>query len=138
MSEELQWGRGFSTAESTTTALPWRPICSGFNGAAVFQPRKGGAAEGVEPALPGFNGAAVFQPRKVLNERSPQGGVVGFNGAAVFQPRKGRFQQLDATHKSWLQWGRGFSTAERRCPVALGLLFHPGFNGAAVFQPRKG
>ena len=36
----LQWGRGFSAAESPRDARPSAP-CGGFNGAAAFQPRRG-------------------------------------------------------------------------------------------------
>ena len=38
--EVLQWGRGLSTAEMLAVPPPIVAAHSGFNGAAVFQPRK--------------------------------------------------------------------------------------------------
>ena len=38
---------------------------------------------------------------------------VSFNGAAVFQPRKALQSVASMGAKAELQWGRGFSTAER-------------------------
>ena len=86
--------------------------------------------------LIGFNGAAVFQPRKV-GDRSRSGpGHDSFNGAAVFQPRKGILAAFEPPQFVRLQWGRGFSTAERCLPARLRCRTRR-FNGAAVFQPRK-
>ena len=70
---------------------PVRLRLRSFNGAAVFQPRKG--ERGIVPdglPRPSFNEAAVFQPRKVA-ALLPRNVAEGdrFNGAAVFQPRKG-------------------------------------------------
>src|SRR5579872_2132427 len=109
----------------------------------------------------GFNGAAIFQSRKGLWYPSGTGSVDGFNGAAIFQSRKGCVVSWmsvlsdplqwgrdfsiaerpsardDAPNTDWLQWGRDFSIAERwnGQPLAIG---DAGFNGAAIFQSRKG
>ena len=64
--DELQWGRGLSTAEIPAgSALPVT-LDFRFNGAAVFQPRKYDQRLLVGTLCPGFNGAAVFQPRKFV------------------------------------------------------------------------
>ena len=108
----------------------------GFNGAAVFQPRKD--CQSLDATLcPGcFNGAAVFQPRKASVSLS--------SSLTLFLLQWGRgLSTAEGTplHSSWcgidqLQWGRGLSTAEGRS--SSGYRGGPGrFNGAAVFQPRK-
>ena len=127
----LQWGRGLSTAEIAPRTDPASGL--GFNGAAVFQPRKS-ALNGARDGRSGFNGAAVFQPRKFVQPTNRllvtqlQWGR-GLSTAEIF-PSSGRDQRV------WLQWGRGFSTAE----ISAVLTAHVdpfSFNGAAVFQPRK-
>ena len=60
----------------------------------------------------GFNGAAVFQPRKRHGRTRVRRRHQGFNGAAVFQPRKRQLTVTGWGNISVLQWGRGFSTAE--------------------------
>ena len=85
----LQWGRGLSTAESTMRpSVPATAAC--FNGAAVFQPRKG-------------CNVPVFIASRIRC----------FNGAAVFQPRKAAARVASSSADCRLQWGRGLSTAER-------------------------
>ena len=153
LGESLQWGRGFSTAESRVGVRRsfWAFPC--FNGAAVFQPRKGGettygyrrsrASMGPRffnrgkwswlhwrPVALGFNGAAVLQPRKDIGVGSTAGRNGRFNGAAVFQPRKGLGIRPQHAERSQLQWGRGFSTAERS---TLGAVSVP---EAASMGPR--
>ena len=108
----LQWCRGFSAAESRLTLrLPDLDLGC-FNGAAAFQPRKGGGrgSRAGPPAC--FNGAAAFQPRKAPGAVDVSVGSGSFNGAAAFQPRK--------VH----------------CMIWLARMWIC-FNGAAAFQPRK-
>ena len=61
----LQWGRGFSAAESATTSHWHCNMRWCFNGAAAFQPRKGWRRSPMLDDTISFNGAAAFQPRKV-------------------------------------------------------------------------
>ena len=82
----LQWGRGFSAAESSTGL-------SGTDCIYLLQWGRGfSAAESCGTAtLPGesggrFNGAAAFQPRK-WPSHTPSGKSWGLR-AAAFQPRK--------------------------------------------------
>ncbi len=60
----LQWGRGLWTAESLPRLRSDAKRRDGFNGAAVFGPRreKSGAEPPAKPFC--FNGAAVFGPRR--------------------------------------------------------------------------
>ena len=62
----LQWSRGLSTAEGTTTARCGTHLrTGGFNGAAVFRPRRGSAWRcAARRSRRSFNGAAVFRPRR--------------------------------------------------------------------------
>ena len=186
----LQWGRGFSTAESRRTRMRRLQRQSGFNGAAVFQPRKvAGLLERrqqgqrasmgprffnrgkrVGPAVPDLRLLASMGPRFFNRGKLPQGhadvlraaasmgprffnrgkgiakgtivdrlsasmgprffnrgktvpacsrlcGRSRFNGAAVFQPRKASVRWPAAWRGGRLQWGRGFSTAERELSV---------------------
>ena len=108
VSLQLQWGRGLSTAEigSSATAMrrrrasmgprsfnrgnriaepARRPMQTGFNGAAVFQPRKSTGRE--EAAREASMGPRSFN-RGNGTERCHAWNCRCFNGAAVFQPRK--------------------------------------------------
>src|SRR5207302_740679 len=60
----LQWGRGLSTAESRGNHHARHDGAGGFNGAAVFRPRKELAFHANAIKIRSFNGAAVFRPRK--------------------------------------------------------------------------
>ena len=108
----------------------------------------------------GFNGAAVFQPRKhclwvECNHRGSRlqwgrgfstaetsDGFPGLPKQALLQWGRGfstaetRNTRTGESGPGWLQWGRGFSTAET-FPAWARVATTPGFNGAAVFQPRK-
>ena len=59
----LQWGRGFSAAESLVECVECGQR-DGFNGAAAFQPRKVWPSACAVWVWGRFNGAAAFQPRK--------------------------------------------------------------------------
>ena len=78
----LQWGRGHSTAE--TTSGPLRTSAC-FNGAAVIQPRKR------DPGVMPWTSTASMGPRSFNRGNALADGVRTsgrFNGAAVIQPRK--------------------------------------------------
>ncbi len=122
----------------------------GFNGAAVFQPRKFDLSsltalpEGLLQWGRGLSTAEILidagagkkhrgasmGPRSFNRGNLPQvmrwsETVRCFNGAAVFQPRKLRLSIPVYTNFGLLQWGRGLSTAEiqpRRHRHALGDL----------------
>ena len=131
----------------------------GFNGAAVFQPRKwrrpgargSQAVASMGPrsfnrgndrtSLRGIAGYAASMGPRSFNRGNrtrtgPGDGKCGFNGAAVFQPRKSHWQRPVIAMVTMLQWGRGLSTAEMCLGAASGMRWSC-FNGAAVFQPRK-
>ena len=128
--------RLFSRGEDDTPAWS-RPGEASFNGAAAFQPRRvvSGAAPTGEKS--GFNGAAAFQPRRGWWTRQRAPTRSSFNGAAAFQPRRasiilltnpiskasmgprlfsrgeGLCRMRISPGTFSLQWGRGFSAAER-------------------------
>ena len=108
----------------------------GFNGAAVYKPRRASNEGNSGKENQGFNGAAVYKPRRVgdtadvLQDEAASMGprfinrgegyeelqlvvTKSFNGAAVYKPRRGR------------------KCEECQCPEAC-------FNGAAVYKPRRG
>ena len=60
----LQWGRTFSSAESSDVKTAMKTKLSGFNGAALFQVRKVGECKLNNTMKTSFNGAALFQVRK--------------------------------------------------------------------------
>jgi len=141
MDRELQWGRGFSSAETRTTVRAGAAV-SRFNGAADSHPRKRG---GLVPRVPepltasmgprilirgnpevlgamvdgpvlqwgrGFSSAETSRCRCSSSSRSP-----GFNGAADSHPRKLLMAALYGYRLPSLQWGRGFSSAETSGPA---------------------
>ena len=160
----LQWGRGFSAAESCRRSSMGRRA-SGFNGAAAFQPRKVAHAVILQPNMTASMGPRLFSRgkgrRHIAQHHLPcasmgprlfsrgkgrrhwdaAGSTVAsmgprlfsrgkrkdavirhlelsrFNGAAAFQPRKGGGAVLASKVGGWLQWGRGFSAAESTMPA---------------------
>ena len=158
----LQWGRGLSTAEILSPVFFSWPSFPASMGPRSFNRGNPMASDAAPVVTTGFNGAAVFQPRKWRRRRSARaaGGVASM-GPRSFN-RGNACWRLRFLHRPLqLQWGRGLSTAEmpgaiaaRPAPPTLqwgrGLstaeISHttpnppaPGgsFNGAAVFQPRK-
>ena len=155
--------RFFNRGKTGLCVLASRPGISGFNGAAVFQPRKvcdhrhllrcitlasmgprffnrgkgqpaeararrrAGASMGPRffnrgkptgPRHPRLRSTASMGPRffnrgKTTGTIELWSAMAGFNGAAVFQPRKAAASTPPARCSRPLQWGRGFSTAER-------------------------
>ena len=86
----LQWGRTFSSAESKHGAGRCE-LSSGFNGAALFQVRKGRFACWRGTLAPVLQWGRTFSSAE----------------SAIRIARFGRFRSL--------QWGRTFSSAERKC-----------------------
>ena len=109
----LQWGRTFSSAESSTSAGDPQPHDRASMGPHFFKCGK--------------HSPASHSKRHNL----------GFNGAALFQVRKGRSTSQKLQDYWELQWGRTFSSAERRAMASAGETFFARFNGAALFQVRK-
>ena len=109
----LQWGRGFSAAETCRLLGRWRGACTRFNGAAAFQPRKR-ESPGAWAASPGSAsmGPRLFSRGNGQRASRPAGLSHRFNGAAAFQPRKRRNPRQCSLRGFRLQWGRGFSAAE--------------------------
>ncbi len=64
--------------------------------------------------MSGFNGAAVFRPRKLREDHGDSSPLDRFNGAAVFRPRKPSTSSRLVIGASTLQRSRGLSTAETR------------------------
>ena len=110
LSLKLQWGRGFSAAE-TLAAFDSPPLAdSSFNGAAAFQPRK---------------------PRELyrrVREVKPLQWGRGFSAAET---------RRWGTHRHpvrLLQWGRGFSAAETVAVVSLSSHDAPASMGPRLFS----
>src|SRR5580658_8327530 len=109
----LQWGRGLSTAEIRSYRWRSRSARAGFNGAAVFQPRKF-----IRATKSGEGHRASMGPRSF--NRGNKAAAIGKTAEQVA-----------------LQWGRGLSTAEILSTSSRITNPLRRFNGAAVFQPRK-
>ena len=88
----LQWGRGLSTAEIWAIPRPSSATPRGFNGAAVFQPRK----------------CCGYPSTVISNTQGLQWG----RGLSTAEMR--RLVPAQPTASCALQWGRGLSTAEMR------------------------
>ncbi len=134
-----------------------------FNGAALFQVRKGAnqpetrsereklqwgrtlsSAESYQPTdfvngnCTGFNGAALFQVRKA-NINATKNLTVGcFNGAALFQVRKAKNHRRRVCVCYPASMGpHSFKCGKNQISFAnIGI--NTRFNGAALFQVRKG
>ena len=132
----LQWGRGFSAAESSSLRSRGDTERASFNGAAAFQPRKGMEYSALPYRIVCFNGAAAFQPRKAVTYDPSR-----IDNAASMGPRlfsRGKFCSSHVhTMTFGLQWGRGFSAAESYPLLGPRAPQMYCFNGAAAFQPRK-
>ncbi len=86
---ELQWGRGHSTAETSNVSRNVGGLGTSFNGAAVIQPRKHvrkatGKGKGPIASM----GPRSFNRGNYPTSRHAAGDRLRFNGAAVIQPRK--------------------------------------------------
>ncbi len=91
----LQRSRGLSTAETMVEISGRSSTMRGFNGAAVFRPRKHGRGpRGRWPGRPRFNGAAVFRPRKLTNGDNIKLPIDGLQ----------RSRGLSTAETTWQQW----------------------------------
>ena len=84
-----------------------------------------------------FNGASVFQPRKGGTSTSRAAMTIRFNGASVFQPRKDADSHDVATRPRDASMGPRSFNRGRSIGSLLVVLQWACFNGASVFQPRK-
>ena len=107
-------GPHFFKCGKNSPALAGRSKLGRFNGAALFQVRKNQQYRFFPHGKPNFNGAALFQVRKnrVMVRRSKTS--LCFNGAALFQVRKKTKGNIMREYTLSLQWGRTFSSAEKR------------------------
>ena len=132
----LQWGRGFSAAESGMRVVQGRGVCvlqwgRGFSAAESKQipswvshtmklqwGRGFSAAERADVqaylkmALGASMGPRLFSRGKLFGFLILWQYLLRFNGAAAFQPRKAESEAKKYWIAHWLQWGRGFSAAE--------------------------
>ena len=110
----LQWGRGFSAAErENDPPLP----------------------------LPDFYTAASMGPRLLIrgekaNKKAAEEAAKASMGPRLLS-RGEAYAAASAPRRDRLQWGRGFSAAERNNAHAAALAAVSGFNGAAASQPRR-
>ena len=122
----LQWGRGFSAAETVCSVHTDATDGTGFNGAAAFQPRKPRAsAERQSWGPPASMGPRLFSRGNghTLGQWQPR-------RRASMGPRLFSRGNLDCRNKSatiprTLQWGRGFSAAETPTLAASTLSLAP-------------
>ena len=108
------------------------PAC--FNGAADFHPRIRLLVRRIQSSPRASMGPRIFIRGYVPAEDVQVVRHQRFNGAADFHPRIPPTAAL-APATYWLQWGRGFSSADTRGKM-IPLLQAIGFNGAADFHPR--
>ena len=133
-----------------------------FNGAALFQVRKGlpngwlrrsqkelqwgrtlSSAESwaistaEQTAGQSFNGAALFQVRKEILLSPIMAIRASFNGAALFQVRKDE-TGLELERRAYGFNGAALFQVRKACKSGKGELPCLRFNGAALFQVRKG
>ena len=108
-----------------------------FNGAAAFQPRRGKLPVIVTGmlALHASMGPRLFSRGEIGEGWYWSQGIEASMGPRLFS--RGEFMLAAApAHADTLQWGRGFSAAERRTR-RRGCATTASFNGAAAFQPRR-
>ncbi len=130
----LQWGRGLSTAEISGSSL----LPTGPRGASMG-PRSfnRGNPQGHRQAgrrLPGFNGAAVFQPRKLAGDPNPDQVAEPLQWGRGLSTAEIWSAPACSCGASRLQWGRGLSTAEMRLVDALPVAVIPASMGPRSFN----
>ena len=139
----LQWGRGFSAAESTYTffhfsmsknasmgprlfsrgelsmyRLPANIIYC-FNGAAAFQPRRGRAVPRLPYDVVASMGPRLFSRGEPAPNKAPPIPPPASMGPRLFSRGESVTTTRRASRPVWLQWGRGFSAAERYAAICL-------------------
>ena len=153
---QLQWGRGFSSAD---TGKRRRPAVRRrrFNGAADFHPRiLSGAKIFRLPAYASMGPRIFIRGYDAAHGRQPRGKRLqwgrGFSSADTNAALRAELERLLQWGRGFssadtqptaaspgapkkLQWGRGFSSADTKNKrLAWRLLYR--FNGAADFHPR--
>ncbi len=113
LTPKLQWGRGFSAAESEARIGRGTARLEASMGPRLLSRGVASRTSRRENAGTGFNGAAASQPRSPACPSGTGDRKEGFNGAAASQPRS-RGATPHHALVSVLQWGRGFSAAESR------------------------
>src|SRR6266568_2324401 len=96
---------------------------------------RGEPARSAAAAIPtgGFNGAAVFRPRRVHPLLAGEALLAASMGPRSFDRGELRCLFGRNSQTASLQWGRGLSTAESTLCAHCSKPFKPCFNGAAVF-----
>ena len=130
-SHVLQWGLRLSTEEGRCPRVLEARRPRGFNGASVFQRRKGRLTPCSFTPGVSFNGASVFQRRKARFSTWISTATNCFNGASVFQRRKVDGWPAGVFRLARLQWGLRLST-EEGCHVGASLL---GIDRASMGPP---
>ena len=129
---ELQWGRTFSSAERMALQFLWLAGSACFNGAALFQVRKGdGIVVTKEDYFKASMGPHFFKCGKTAISSELWTSWPSFNGAALFQVRKVNYES---------------STLGKSAPASMGPHFFkcgkspispsPAFNGVASMGPH--
>ena len=133
----LQWGRTFSSAESSLSRLLQSIRVGASMGPHFFKcgksqptnlhPRLTAASMGPHFFKCGKNRRSVHRARRLPASMGPH----------FFKCGKDEERRLGEVSSFALQWGRTFSSADS-CSVGKERLFGwQGFNGAALFQVRK-
>ena len=91
----------------------------GFNGAALFQVRKGFLISPIDWGIARFNGAALFQVRKGDDELTVRGFYIKLQWGRTFSSAERKLDSVSSVLASKLQWGRTFSSAESQMQFAV-------------------
>ena len=134
----LQWGRTFSSAESWYHLAVQTGWELRFNGAALFQVRKGLRMRLLADAnLAASMGPHFFKCGKITGTLLGELGKSGFNGAALFQVRKVNLYERQLDQMVLASMGPHFFKCGKGASWVQGTQAAAGFNGAALFQVRK-
>ena len=110
----------------------------GFNGAALFQVRKGVSHPNQLNTHQGLQWGRTFSSAEsALYKHSGRVSRYCFNGAALFQVRKAPLPPLATAASYHASMGPHFFKCGKLCEELIGLPILQRFNGAALFQVRK-
>ena len=110
----LQWGRTFSSAESTSAAETSCQAFSGFNGAALFQVRKVNYSEqAIVACRQASMGPHFFKCGKLARTSMRTAGKDLLQWGRTFSSAERWITRRRMDYSQTLQWGRTFSSAER-------------------------
>ncbi len=134
----LQWGRGYSTPDTSSGRSQTAAWSSRFNGAGDIPPRIQERRVARQPPLQGFNGAGDIPPRILPDYMTPWAAPPwlqwgrGYSTPDTIVPGLGSIPAM-----IWLQWGRGYSTPDtRRARTGGRRSCGRCFNGAGDIPPR--